>query len=212
MASRIVNILTQASSFDLMTIDEAKLFLGLPIADMSADAQLQLFISVNSATVSRLCNRIFGREEVLEEWRELNCGNRVFPSHWPVYQADLISVESPKGTVADPSTYELEEQSGKIEFSGQWVEPVVVHYWGGYNLPEEVPEPLKHAVALLNIQSRLQASLGLMAGIRMLSHKEARVAYHDPSRILQAAMGQATGKGTESALMQILNHYIHFEV
>jgi hypothetical protein len=211
MADRIITVLTPAVNFDLMTLDEAKLLMGMSTTDTSDDAQLSLFVDMNSATVMRLCNRIFAREEVREEWRKLNGGHRIFPSHWPIKQADIESVESPMGTVLDPSAYELEEQSGKIEiFSAcAWTEPVVVTYWGGYELPDEAPMPLKRAVALLNLQSRLLASLGTIAGIRTLSHKEARVQFHDPSRILAAAMGQA---GSTNPVMAILSHYIHYEV
>ena len=198
------------------SLDEAKIFLGLSLNDPSNDDQTRLFLQINSSIVSRMCNRVFGREEVVEEWRELNCGNRIFPSHWPISQTDLISVESPAGTLLTVTTdYELEEESGKIEIfsSSAWLEPVVVHYWGGYELPEDAPDPLKQAVALLNLNSRLLASLGMMAGIRTLSHKEARVQYHDPARILQAVMGQAgKGGGLESSLMGLLSHYIHYEV
>jgi hypothetical protein len=215
MADRIIKVLTPATSFDLVTLDEAKLLMGMSKLDTSEDEQLQLFIDINSATVMRMCNRIFAREEVREEWRDLNGGCRLFPSHWPIKDGDIASVESPIGTVIDPSTYELEEESGKVEFlpnglAGAWIEPVAITYTGGYDLPDEAPLPLKRVVAMLNLQSKILASLGTIAGIRTLSHKEARVQFHDPSKILSAAMG---GSGAEnSAITQMLSHYIHYEV
>ena len=211
MADRNVQVLTPATSFDLMTLDEAKQMLGISLTDTSDDAQLAMFIDINSATISRLCNRVFAREEVTESWRELNGGNRVFLSHWPVLQADIESVQSPLGTMVSPDDWELEEASGKVSFFGvAAIEPVVITYWGGYNLPNEAPGALKHALALLNLQSRLLASLGTIGGIHQLSHKEARISFHDPAKILAAAMGQAAGM--ESPLMQVLSHYIHYEV
>jgi hypothetical protein len=214
MADRIIEVLTPATSFDLMTLDEAKLMMGLSTLDTSDDAQLQLFIDINSATVMRMCNRIFALEEVREEWRELNGGHRIFPSHWPIKQADLESVESPAGTALDPSNYELEEDSGKIEiFSAvAWTEPVVVQYWGGYELPDDAPLPLKQAVAMLNVRSKLLASLGTIAGIRQLSHKEGRIAFHDPSKLLGIAFGGGGAGGIDAAIMSVLSHYIHYEV
>jgi len=213
MADRVIEVLTPATSVDLMTLDEAKLFMSIDPADTSDDQQLELFISVNSATIFRMCNRVFAREEVREEWRELNGGHRIFPSHWPIAAADIESVESPIGTVLDPSQYELEEESGKIEIFGMaaFAEPVAVTYWGGYALPDEAPLPLKRACAMLNIQSRLLASIGQYAGIRQLTHKQARVMFHDPTKIIAAAMGQ-TGTPMSAAAMQILAHYIHYEV
>jgi hypothetical protein len=211
MADRNIQVLTPASSFDLMTLDEAKQMLGISLTDTSDDAQLAMFIDINSASISRLCNRIFAREEVSESWRELNGGNRVFLSHWPVLQADIESVQSPLGTMVSPDDWELEEASGKVSFFGvAAIEPVVITYWGGYNLPDEAPGALKHALALLNLQSRLLASLGTIGGIHQLSHKEARISFHDPAKILAAAMGQAAGM--ENPVMQVLSHYIRYEV
>jgi hypothetical protein len=236
MADRTIEILTPATDSDLMTLDEAKQLMGLSLTDTTEDAQLQLFIDINSATIARLCNRIFAREEVREEWRELGCqlswpgyyypdyvpyysgtvgrsdAHRLFLSHWPVEAIDIESVESPPGTLLDPSAYEIETLSGKLEcLTGSFVEPVVVTYWGGYNLPEDAPLPLKQACALLNIQSKLLASLGMLAGIRLMAHKEARVAFHDPLKILEAAMG-GKGSPTQMAVMNILSHYIRYEV
>jgi hypothetical protein len=212
MADRIIKVLTPGTSFDLMTLEEAKTLAGIATADTSEDAQFTMFIDINSAVVMRMCNRIFAREQVREEWRELNGGHRIFPSHWPIHQADLESVESPIGTVLDPSAYELEEESGKIEiFGGAWIEPVAVTYWGGYDLPAEAPLPLKHAVAMLNLQSKLLASLSTVAGIRSLAHKEARINFHDPSKILGLALG-GSGGSVNAAINSLLSHYIHYEV
>jgi hypothetical protein len=236
MADRTITILTTATESDLVTLDECKLLMGMSPTDTSSDAQLQLFIDVNSAAISRLCNRTFAREEVREEWRELGCqlnwpgywyqdhvpyysgtagcgdAHRLFLSHWPVHPGDVESVESPMGTVLDPSTYEVEEDSGKVEcLNGSFIEPVVVTYWGGYKLPAETPPPLKQATVLLNVQSKLLASVGALAGIRLLGHKSARVAFQDPVKMLEAAMG-GKGSATSMAVMNLLNKYMRFEV
>jgi hypothetical protein len=213
MADRNVQVLTPATNFDLMTLDEAKQMLGISLTDTSDDAQLALFIDINSATISRLCNRVFAREEVSESWRELNGGNRVFLSHWPVKHADIEAVESVE-TPVSPDNWELEEDSGKVSFFGVAAgEPVTITYWGGFNLPDEAPGALKHALAILNLQSRLLASLGTIGGIHQLSHKEARISFHDPAKILAAAMGQAgQSAGMDSPLMQVLSHFIRYEV
>jgi hypothetical protein len=222
MADRIITVITPATDFDLMTLDEAKTLAGIALSDTTEDTQMQLFLDINSATVMRMCNRTFAREEVREEWRELNGGSRIFPSHWPIKTAaDIESVESPIGTILDPSTYELEEQSGKVEIitsstsscglTAAWIEPVAITYWGGYVLPEEAPLPLKRVVAMLNLQSKLLASLGTIAGIRQMAHKEARISFHDPVKLLEAALGGGSN-AMQSSIMQILSHYIHYEV
>jgi hypothetical protein len=212
MADRNIKVLTPATSFQLLTLDEAKLMLGMSTNDTSSDQQIQLFIDIASATVMRLCNRIFAYEEIRESWRELNGGHRIFPSHWPIKEVDIESVESPPGNVLAPGDYELEEGSGKIStFTSGFTEPVVVHYWGGYNLPDDAPLPLKRGAGLLVWQEKLQATLGTVGGVRMLSHKDSRVQFHDPLKILTAALGSA-GSPIQTSVMNILSHYIHYEV
>jgi hypothetical protein len=107
----------------------------------------------------------------------------------------------------------LEEKSGKLEcLTGAWLAPcVIVTYSGGYHLPDEADLPLKQAVALLNVQSKLLASLGAYGGIRLLGHKEAKVSFQDPVRMLEAAMGGA-GSPTHMAVMNILRPYMRLEV
>src|SRR6516165_5745401 len=194
MADRIINILTPGKNFDLITLNEAKLMTGMSLTDTSADAQMQLFIDVSSTQVMVMCNRTFAKERVREEWRELSSHLRIFTSHWPIKAADLETVESPMGTVLDPSQYELEEDSGKIACYNGFIEPVAITYTGGYDLPgSDDPRltALKSAVGLLIWQEKLRATTGATAGIRMLMHKDSRVMFHDPTKILQAALGAA---------------------
>jgi hypothetical protein len=212
MADRNIEILTPATNFDLITLSEAKLMTGMSVTDTSDDAQMQLFIDISSAVVAAYCNnRTFAKERVREEWRELSSFLRIFPSHWPIKVADLESVESPSGTVLDPSTYVLEEYSGKISCYNGFTEPVVVTYTGGYDLPSGAPEALKSAVAMLIWQEKLRATTGAVAGIRMLSHKDSRVMFHDPTKIYTAAMGAAKTP-VETTLMKLLSHFTRFEV
>ena len=212
MADRTIEVITPASGVDLVTLDEAKLLMGMSTTDTSDDTQLQLWIDINSATIATMCNRTLGREEVNESWRELAPGHRIFLSRRPVSIDDIQSVEA-NGALLDPTEYELEEASGKLSIFTQtyWPEPVIVHYTGGYNLPDEAPLPLKRACGLLNVQSKLLASIGTVGGVRLLGHKEARIAFHDPMKILEAAMGGA-GSPVSMAIMALLSHYIYYEV
>jgi hypothetical protein len=61
MADRTITVLTPAVDTDLLTLQEAKQLMGLSLADTSDDAQLQLFIDINSEMVARYCNRVFAR-------------------------------------------------------------------------------------------------------------------------------------------------------
>jgi hypothetical protein len=210
MADRsITNILTSAENFDLLTLDEAKTMLGLVTTTPEDDAQLSLMISISSATVAVMCNnRTLAYEKLTESWRDL-ASRRVFLSHWPVDPADVVSV-SVNGTFLTPADYELEPASGKMSnFNGWSSEPIVVTYSGGYKLPEEAPLPLKQAAILLIREERILMRQAQVAGIRQLSHKEARVTFFDPNALL---MKTGTMSQAQQQIAPLLVHYTRFEV
>ena len=118
MADRIEITVTPATQFDILTLAECKLALGITTSTPDQDAQLQFMISTQSAVCAEYCNRTFAYEEMLETWRSdlTISANRIFLSHWPVKAADLTMVSAPRGTVLQLTTdYELEEKSGKVE-------------------------------------------------------------------------------------------------
>jgi hypothetical protein len=221
MADITIDVLTPATSTDLLTLDEAKLWLGINAADTSQDELLQLMITSFSEEIAERLNRhptvTIGYEEVNETWRDTQNG-RLFLSHWPVKAADILSVSI--GSSSDLLTvdgYELEQASGKLSnisiggaFSAGWNHPVVVHYWGGYNLPTETPKPLKHAVIMLIREERIRMMQAQTAGIRQVSHKEARVSFFDPNAILLRSVGAKSP--TLQAIESILTHYMRFPV
>lgn len=221
MADITVKILTPATATDLLTLDEAKLWLGINMADTSQDAILQSMITVFSEEIAELLNRqptvTIGYEEVQETWRDTMNG-RLFLTHWPVKAADVLSVSVGSGGDLVPvDGYELAEDSGKLSnislggaISASWNHPVVVHYSGGYNLPDEAPKPLKHAVVMLIREERIRMIQSQTAGIRQISHKESRVSYFDPNALLLRAVGMKSP--TLQAVENILAHYIRFPV
>ena len=93
MADVTVNVIEPATNFDFLTLDEAKILLGITPSDTSQDAQLAMLISIYSANVAEMCNRTFAREKVMETWRELYNG-RVFLTHYPVKLEDDIELAS----------------------------------------------------------------------------------------------------------------------
>lgn len=143
MADRTIKVLTKATDTDLLTIDEAKLLLGMNSADTSQDEALSSMIATFSEEIAEKLNRhptvTVGKEEVLETWRETMNG-RLFLSHWPVKEEDIISVTigdaevipvrlvqrgggarfgdevilSPRAVSMVAGDYELEEASGKL--------------------------------------------------------------------------------------------------
>ena len=214
MADRVTQILTPATTYDLMALDELKASMGIPPADTSQDVQLAQFITQYSDVIATTCNRVFAYEEVVETWRctnydDTNSMKRLFLSHYPVLEEDVVSVESPTGSPLDSSMYMIEEKSGKIELLQTASEPVTVHYSGGYIVPTNTPPALKLACELLVREGQALFNRLLNSGIRSISHKDSRVMYFDPLTLLEKNVGIGFAA---SAANNLLMHYVRFEV
>jgi hypothetical protein len=210
MADRTIKVITPATSFDFLTLDEAKTLLGITVSTPAEDAQLAMMISNASAVIARICNRIFAYEEVEESWRDL-ASRRVFLSHWPVDQADIQDV-TVNGSELDDTGWDLEPQSGKLSNYNGWLgEPIVVTYSGGYILPDDAPLPLKQAAIVLIREEKLLTRQAEVAGIRQISHKDSRVSFFDPNELLlRGAVGGMTQ--AQQQISNLLYHYIRIEV
>lgn len=212
MADVSVVVVEPASSFDLLTLEEAKVLLGIHATDTSQDEQLALQISIWSATVAEICNRTFAKEKVVETWREVENG-RLFPTHYPIQPDDIESVTCGDAllTAAD---YELEPASGKLTLlpapGSHWLDAAVVTYSGGFELPDEAPLPLKQATLLLIREERILSKQAAVAGIRSLTHKESRVMFFDPNAVLikQSSTGGSGVKAVDSLLKQYMRFWV----
>jgi hypothetical protein len=209
----ILDVLTPATVFDLVTLEEAKIGLGLSLTstDPMLDQQLEFLISTQSAVIANMCNRVFAREELIESWREIQTddrGRRVFLTHWPVKAADIESVSS-NGTALASTDWELEEKPGKLSYYAGYDEPAVITYTGGYNLPDEAPPALKQAAISMVREQRRQIMLGNLEGIRSIGHKGARVQFYDPTKLMASGVG---GTAAEQAVTRLLRPYIRYWV
>jgi hypothetical protein len=209
MADIWVKVLTPATSYALLTLDELKAILNVPLTDTSEDTQLQMLIDQYSDVVATMCNRVFAYETVEETWR---CSDspRLFLTRYPVADADLVSVESPRGSIVDPASYELENASGKLRIDGAWAEPVTVTYSGGYALPDAAPPALKAATGMLIQAARGQARM--TSGLRSVMHGDTRVQYFDPVQMFGkaglAAPLQAATDTIDSMLYKYMRIYV----
>jgi hypothetical protein len=218
MADITIKVIEPADSYDLITLDELKVMLGIKPTDTTEDATLQVWITQYSDVIATMCNRVFAKEKVQETWRgDLppydTQNGRVFLTHYPVAKdEDIELVTAPDGTVIDPATYEIENRSGKLQFFGGWQEPIRITYTGGYDLPEETPPALKQALALLIGAARVNQMRELTSGIRSISHRESRVQFFD----VNAAMAKMGGSGplamAADTVNALLYHYIRFYV
>jgi len=209
MADIWVKVLTPATSYALLTLDELKAILNVPPTDTSEDAQLQMLIDQYSDVVATMCNRVFAYETVEETWR---CSDspRLFLTRYPVADADLVSVESPRGSVLDPTIYELENASGKLRIEGAWAEPVTVTYSGGYALPDDAPPALKAATGMLIQAARGQARM--TSGLRSVMHGDTRVQYFDPVQMFGKAGLAAPLQAATDTIDTMLYKYMRIYV
>lgn len=206
MADIWVKVLQAADSYALLTLNELKAILNVPPTDTSEDAHLQAYIDVYSDVIATMCNRVFAYETVEETWRgdlpPLDTP-RLFLTRYPVADADIVSVESPRGSILDPASYEIENASGKLRIEGAWAEPVTVTYSGGYQLPEGAPEALKAATGLLIQAARQQART--TSGVQSVVHGDTRVQYFDPAQASKAGGG---GDTVDAMLYKYMRIYV----
>jgi hypothetical protein len=212
-----VNVIEPADSYALISLPALKVMLGIAADDVSDDAQLKMIIDQNSAVMANLCERIFAREKVEETWYGVdvnpNSSRRLYLTHAPVRSADIISVESPPGTIIDPASYKLDERTGKLIIYSTGTDDIVITYTGGFVLPSEAPLDLQQCAGLLVRQFRTEAAQAgtVGSGIRMIAHKDSRVMYHSPKDMSASssasASGSVTASATDRALKDLLQRY-----
>ncbi|WP_338822110.1 hypothetical protein WDM22_38505 [Bradyrhizobium septentrionale] len=214
MADIWVKVLEEAESYDLLTLEELKTILDISAGDTSDDDQLKQWITHYSDVVATMCNRVFAKEKVVETWRgdtmPFDCP-RIFLTHYPVAAADLESVESPRGSIINPTAYEIENRSGKLRLDGAWSEPITVTYKGGYKLPEEAPEALKQATGLLISSARAQITQVAVSGIKSITHRESRVQFMDTNKASGGGGASVLGDTAET-VNALLYKYMRFYV
>jgi hypothetical protein len=212
---QILNVLTPADTQDLVTLDEMKM--KLMLTDTSKDALLQELITNTSEVIARMCNRVFGYEEVDETYYQLEDDNsrRLYLSRWPVTLTDITSFTCdgvdllPSQTTCD---WVLEELTGTLYRRpdlGPWYGQIDVVYSGGYPLPDGAPGALKFAAEALIRE-------GYIAWIRSpssfsvsnIAHKESRVGYFGP-QVFSTIGNPATWQALQQGLLyKFIRHWV----
>jgi hypothetical protein len=200
-------VVPPATPYDLLTLEEAKTFLG--ISDTSRDAQIQMWITMSSMMAAEMTDRVFAKERGRETWFCM-ASPSLYLTHSPVKPADIESITEDGVGVAS-TEYVVEESAGHLYKATGWTTPIEIVYTGGYLCPEEVPADLKYATAVLIQEQRSQQQQSAVAGIRMLSHKSARVMYHDPNR-LQSRSGTTGGSAAQQVVRTMLTNYVRLWV
>jgi len=207
----ILNVITPATSLDLMTLHEMKVALRIADTDTSKDEELAMIIDGVSEQIARMANRVFGYEEVDETFYDVVNQKRLYFSRWPVTMADIESFNCDGTDIMNDGTWVLEEKTGtlyKPDPNG-WNGSFFCRYHGGYKLPDDAPNDLKR-VAMLAAREDYYAYLrgSIMSGVRMVSHKHARVQYYPPGQIAESTKsGPNNLSPIWNAVNVVLQHY-----
>jgi len=220
MAEPSVTVITAATSVALLSLDEAKIMLGMPAGPSADDAQLQMLLDQNSMILAREANRdTFAKEKVEERWdcvAPVCCPNgtcKIWLMRSPVKLADIEILQSPEGT--DVVNYRLEEKTGKLTLLDGCASEILITYTGGFALPEEAPLDLKQAAGVRLRQYRTQAAQEstVGAGIRLLQHKEKRVVYFSPRDLAGGSSGGTGGvsvSAADAAVKSLIQTYTRY--
>ena len=203
-------VLEESPDNSLLTIYEARLVLNLAASTSEVlDDQIEMLVKWISDEIAIACNRQFGRETIQETFRELNVSKRLYVADYPIVEID--SLEENGSTLVEDQDFEIDSESGTITRLGGvvWIEPVVVNYIGGYDLPNGAPDSLKQAAMFLTREGYYQMIRG-DASIRMVAHKESRIIYFDPNAQAKAAMGGSGGSPAMKRTGEILKAYTRF--
>jgi hypothetical protein len=226
---QILNVLDPVANIDFMTLAEAKLMLNIPTTSTTYDAAIQMFITNMSDTVAEMANRAFVKEKVLESFYAINNNEkRIYFSRWPVKLTDIESMTDADGNdLMVAPDWVLEEKTGTLykppssttwggtwngASSGMWSGDVNITYSGGYVLPQETPPALKQLAGAMIREAYYEMLRGaLLSGVRMISHKHARVMYY-PTGAQAATTGRVASPATQRALQDVLYHYTRWWV
>jgi hypothetical protein len=212
---QLLNVLTPATSQDLVTLADMKMKMGIPSTITTWDALLQELITNTSETIATLCNRSFGFEEVDETFYQLDDGysRRLYLSRWPVKTADITALTQ-DGTDLLPTLnngWFLEEKTGTLYGRpdlGYWFGTIDVVYSGGYQLPDSAPGPLAFAVeALLREQYMSWIRSPSSFGVRQIRHKESAIGYYGPNLFPTTGL-PATWATVQTVLNKFMRHWV----
>jgi hypothetical protein len=211
----IGKVITPWPTQDLITLADLKTQLRIPSTDTSKDAELQLIIDGVSAQMARMVNRSFGYDEVQENLFNPVEEDRMYFSQWPVKLADIKTLTRTKDSFDLLTTHGtdwiLEEYTGTMfGITAPFTGTVFADYSGGYKIPQEAPADLQRACTVACREDYYSYMRGtVLSGVRMISHKHARVMYYPPGQFVTTpGMGGVGTLGpTWAAVWNVLQKY-----
>jgi hypothetical protein len=205
---QILNVLEEATSQALMTLDEMKILLA-GLTTPADDARLTMLIDQYSATIATLVQRSFGFAKVTETFYNADGCDRLYFSQWPVKYADIETITvNGADILTPPHAWTLEEKTGTLMNPAGWYGLVDTIYSGGYHLPDEAPDDLKAAASVVARESYYTWQRGMLAtGVRSLSHKGNRIQFQSPTSGSGSSGGSGVSPATMTSLKSTLSKY-----
>jgi len=217
----IVQVVDPWPTQDLITLDDLKVQLRIPPTDTSKDAELILIIDGISAQMAHMANRIFdigfGFHHLQETFYNCVDEDHLYFSQWPVKFADIKTLTDANGNdmlATHGVNWTLEEKTGTmfspiVPFNGT----IFADYNGGYKIPDEAPHDLQRvAYAVAREDYYIYVRGAVLSGVRMISHKHARVQYYPPGQVgatlTGAALGPAGSSATWNAVWSVVQKYV----
>lgn len=148
---RITRVVTPAETLALVTLDDAKTALGIPLDDTTHDAALAQSIDAVSRAVNNYCDRVFAVQGYRDQLRDA-CGwlgEPVITRQYPIVVnsegVPLVEITE-NGGVLDPTYLEVYPETGaiyRLDGSGgqyAWgVSLLVIDYTAGFTtIPSDV--------------------------------------------------------------------------
>lgn len=139
----------------LITLDYAKIHLGIPLATLSYDARIEAIVNSASAMIARYCRRVLISESYTEYF-DGRGQNRLLLHEWPASSVTAIYQDNdsvfPPSSAYDSGTYFLEKQM-EIVFIDRTLprgyRNIKVEYTAGYGTAGSMPSDIEWACAEL---------------------------------------------------------------
>jgi hypothetical protein len=147
----ISRVITPATDPGLITLDDAKLVLGVAESDTSHDDIIQAEINAVSAAISNYCDRLFPKQTYRDQFSQFywSYAEPLRAQQYPILLDDstppipLLGVTI-DGGVLDPTLFEVDLDTGRaFRLNGGWGgTAVVMDYTAGY---DPIPADLQAA-------------------------------------------------------------------
>lgn len=135
----------------LTTLNMAKTYLKIPLAETSQDTLLEMFINASSDALESECDRKLKKVTGLVEYQDGRGQNIITPREWPIVNIQELRVDNKSdftdaSTIVDPADYGITDFDMSIVYENQQFpkgyKNIKIIYDAGY---DPLPADIEHA-------------------------------------------------------------------